>query len=66
MARIMKRIILCASILSWMLSSCLSPKETITAFKIGAATYKGTKEVIGKKMSEAKDSANVETTIPNP
>ena len=52
-----------AALLMVMLSACVSPKKILTFTKVSAATYKGAKQVIGKKMSETKDSVQVETTV---
>ena len=50
-------------VLMVMLSACVSPKKILTFTKVSAATYKGAKQVIGKKMSEMNDSVQVETTV---
>ena len=52
-----------AALLMVMLSACVSPKKILTFTKVSAATYKGAKQVIGKKMSEMNDSVQVETTV---
>ena len=59
----MKRIIFIACTLALGLTSCLSPKKTVATIKGAATIYKASKEVIGKKWSEQKDSLTTETTV---
>lgn len=51
------------AVLMVMLSACVSSKDIVTLTKVSAATYKGAKQIIGKKMSETKDSVQVETPV---
>ena len=52
----MKRIIFIACTLALGLTSCLSPKKTVATIKGAATIYKASKEIVGKKMSEQRDS----------
>ena len=59
----MKRIIFIACTLALGLTSCLSPKKTVATIKGAATIYKASKEIVGKKMSEQRDSLSVEPVV---
>ena len=59
----MKRIIFKACTLALGLTSCLSPKKTVATTKGAATIYKASKEVVGKKMSEQRDSLATGATV---
>ena len=63
----MKQIIFIACTLALGLTSCLSPKKTVATIKGAATIYKASKEIVGKKMSEQRDSlATVPRAIETP
>ena len=59
----MKRIIFIVCTLAIGLTSCLSPKKTVNTIRGAAAIYKASKEVVGKKMTEQRDSLATGATV---
>ena len=60
----MRRIIFIAcTTLALGLTSCLSPKKTVATIKGAATMYKASKEIIGKKWTEQKDSLATEPAL---
>ena len=60
----MRRIIFIAcTTLALGLTSCLSPKKTVATIKGAATMYKASKEIIGKKLAEQKDSLSTGPTV---
>lgn len=58
-----RKYVFMAVVLMFMLSACVSPKKIVSFTKMSSAIYKGTKQVIGQKISEKYDSVQVETTV---
>ena len=59
----MRRIIFIAFTLALGLTSCLSPKKTVATIKGAATIYKASREVLGKKISEQRDSTAIVQTV---